>query len=125
MILLKWLVALGMGAVGALHFLQPQGFVAIVPTFLPRPLAIVYLSGVIEIVLGAALLFDRTRRWAAYGLIALFIAVFPANINMAINHIQLDPAAPIPVWAMWARLPLQFVFIFLAWLLARRAPHFR
>jgi uncharacterized membrane protein len=112
---LRVLLAAMMVIVGVLHFADPEPFVRIVPAALPAPLLWVYLSGAAEVGLGVLLLWDRTRRLAAYGLIALYIAVFPANINMAVNGVQLDPASPMPVWALWARLPLQAVLIAWAW----------
>jgi uncharacterized membrane protein len=105
------LVAIAMVSVGVLHFTDPEPFVRIVPAFLPAKLELVWLSGAAEILLGVGLLPKVTRRWASLGLVALFIAVFPANINMAINEVQLNPESPIPVWAMWARLPFQLLFI--------------
>jgi uncharacterized membrane protein len=59
-----------------------------------------------------------TRRWAAWGLIALLIAVFPANVNMALNHLPFG-RQPVPTWALWARLPLQAVLIAWAWSFTR------
>ena len=67
-------------AVGVLHFVRPKAFVRIVPKFLPTPLALVYISGFFEILGGVGLLIPETRTWAAWGLIALYVAVFPANI---------------------------------------------
>jgi uncharacterized membrane protein len=104
-----------MVGVGITHFTSPDGFVKIVPSFLPSPLLLVYVSGVFEIALGLAIQPRQTRKLAAFGLVALYLAVFPANINMAVNEVQLNPAEPIPVWAMWARLPFQVLFI--AWAL--------
>jgi uncharacterized membrane protein len=78
------------------------------PPFLPAPLFLVYLSGVIEIALGILLLVPRFSRLAAYGLIALLIAVFPANIYMAANphlFVEYSPAA------LYLRLPLQLALI--------------
>ena len=112
---LRRLIALVMVAMGTLHFAAPDPFVAIVPDWLPAPLALVYVSGVAEFAFGMGLLFHRTRRWASIGLIALLIAVFPANVHMAVHEIQLSPGGAIPVWAMWARLPLQGVFIWAVW----------
>jgi len=109
------IIALAMTAVGVMHFVKPAPFVAIVPAFLPAPLALVYISGVFEILLGWLLIPERTRALGKWGLIALFVAVFPANINMAVNQIQLDPANPMPVWMMWARLPFQLLFIGAVW----------
>jgi uncharacterized membrane protein len=106
--ILRWVLAIAMIAVGVLHFVNPDPFVEIVPPWLPAALVLVYVSGVFEIAGGAGLLIERTRRFAAFGLIALYVAVFPANIQMAI---QGDPE--IPDWALYLRLPFQLVFI--AW----------
>lgn len=104
-------------AVGVLHFTDPTPFVRIVPPWLPAPLWLVWISGAAEIALGALVLVPRPRaRWLArWGLVALYVAVFPANVHMAVNGVQLDPAEPIPAWVAWARLPLQALFI--AWAL--------
>lgn len=101
--------------VGVMHFTNPTPFVRIVPDWLPAPLWLVWISGVFEILGGVGVVIPQTRKAASWGLIALFVAVFPANIHMAINGIQLDPAAPIPAWMAWARLPFQAVFIGWAW----------
>lgn len=114
----RYLMAISMMAVGVLHFLQPQGFVLIVPKALPFPLALVYVSGFFEVVGGAGLLVPAYRKAAAWGLIVLFLAVFPANINMAVNKIALDTTT-LPDWALWGRLPLQFVLIAWAWWVAQ------
>lgn len=110
---LLYLGSFAMIAIGVSHFVDPVPFERIVPTALPAPLALVYISGAFEVLGGVGLLVPRTRRVAAWGLIALYVAVFPANVNMAINEIQLDPDGMLPVWAMWVRLPLQGVFV--AW----------
>ena len=111
---LRLLLAAAMTGIGLLHFVDPAGVVKIVPSFLPARLGLVYVSGFFEIAGGLGLLHPRTRRAAALGLIALYIAVFPANINMAVNDIQ--PAAhPIPVALLWLRLPFQVLFIAWAW----------
>lgn len=112
--IVRTLVAIAMTAIGVLHFVDPVPFVRIVPEVLPAKLALVYVSGAFEIAFGLGLLIASTRRMAALGLVALLVAVFPANVNMAIHQIQLDPGSPIPVWAMWARLPFQIVFVLLA-----------
>jgi len=108
-----WILALGMIAIGILHFAQPKPFIRIVPKFLPAPRALVYISGFFEIAGGIGLLLPATRVAAAWGLIALYIAVFPANVYMLTHDVSLNPKKPIPRWALWARLPLQLVFI--AW----------
>lgn len=114
-LIVLWVLALAMIGIGILHFVLPKPFVRIVPKSLPAPLALVYISGFFEIAGGVGLLIPATRVAAAWGLIALYIAVFPANVNMLVNNISLDPRKPIPRWMLWARLPFQFVFIGLAY----------
>lgn len=121
-LVLTYLLAIAMIGVGVSHFTSPQGFERIVPSLLPAPKLWVYLSGVFEILGGLGLLPQRTRRAAGLGLIALYVAVFPANINMAINGIQLTPDGDVPRWAMWARLPFQAVFIGWAWWVSKSDP---
>jgi uncharacterized membrane protein len=104
---------------GVSHFTQPGFFRQIVPPFLPAAGVLVAVSGVAEIVLGALVMVPATRRMAAWGIIALLIAVYPANVYQALYHPTLiDP----PAWigqptqtALWIRLPLQFVLIYWAW----------
>ena len=82
---LRFLLAIFMVTAGILHFATPEHFIRIVPGFLPFPAALVYISGVAEILLGAGLMVQTTRVICAWGLVVLFITVYPANINMAIN----------------------------------------
>ena len=103
---------------GVLHFTHTKFYVAIVPSVLPYPHALVIISGVCEIIGGAALLVPRLRRPASYGLIALLLAVFPANIGMAIGDAQ-TAATTFPPLLLWLRLPLQFVLIAIVWWCAR------
>ena len=112
--LLRVLLSLSMIGVGVLHFAQPEPFLKIVPAWLPAAYALVLVSGFFEIAGGVGLLVPRLRRAASYGLVALYVAVFPANINMAVHRISLGDA-PMPTWALWARLPFQALFI--AWAL--------
>lgn len=114
---LRLLLAAFMIFAGVMHFRSPEPFVGIVPKVLPEPLLIVHVSGVIEIALGVGLLVPSVQRYAAWGLVALFIAVFPANINMAVNHLPFGRAV-MPAWMAWARLPLQGVFVGWAYWLA-------
>ncbi len=109
---LRNLLAIFMIVAGILHFATPVPFIKIVPGFLPFPAALVYISGVFEILLGAGLFFPATRRLSGWGLVALFIAVYPANLNMAFNHIKLA-GIPDSWWLHGIRLPFQFVLI--AW----------
>lgn len=101
-----------MVAAGANHFVAPAGYVALIPSTLPAPMALVYISGVAEILGGLGLILPATRRLAGWGLIALFVAIFPANIKMAVHHLA-PGGRQIPAWALWARLPLQAVLV--AW----------
>lgn len=111
-------------AIGVLHFANPTPFERIVPPWLPAAKALVYLSGVAEIALGAGLFSERTRRWAAWGLVALYVAVFPANVHMALHRVSLvEGQPPPPDWALYGRLPLQALLIANAvWLAQRQAP---
>lgn len=109
-------------AIGVMHFASPEPFVRIVPAILPAKKLLVYLSGGFELLGGLGLLWSRTRQLASWGLILLYLSVFPANVNMALNEIQLQPDGEIAVWAMWARLPLQLVFIALVWWLGKPDP---
>lgn len=111
---MRVVLALAMVGVGTLHFLTPEPFVRIVPPGLPWPEGLVWVSGAAEIGLGALLLIPRARRLASFGLVALYVAVFPANVHMAIAQVQLDPEHPAPAWVPWARLPFQALFIALA-----------
>lgn len=106
----KWLFALIFITTGILHFARSEVFLRIVPTVLPFPLFLVYLSGVFEITLGILLLIPKYKRFAAWCLIALLIAVYPANIYMAMNTHLFPDINPMLIYL---RLPLQFVLI--AW----------
>lgn len=104
---------------GVMHFVAPKVYAQIIPPAFPRPLELVYLSGVAEIVLGLGVLIPRTRRHSAWGLILLLLAIFPANVYMATHDLVLEG---VPEWASnpsdavtWARLPLQGVLILWAW----------
>jgi uncharacterized membrane protein len=116
---LRWILTVFMTFAGVMHFVKPGPFVAMVPAQLPSPLLLVQLSGVAEILGGLGLILPQTRRFAAWGLIALYIAVFPANVNMAVNHLPLD-GKPVAPALLWARLPLQLVLIAWAAWYARR-----
>ena len=99
---------------GTLHFIKPEPFVKIVPDYLPYHLALVYVSGFFEILFGIGLLIPSLSSAAAWGLILLFIAVFPANINMAVNNIPIQ-GVPQNQILYWLRLPFQAVLIAWAW----------
>lgn len=111
---LRIILAICIIVVGIMHFAVPDPFVKIVPAALPEPLALVYISGFFEILGGIGILVPPVSQAAAWGLLILFIAVFPANINMAINAIDL-PNIPDSSLLRWGRLPLQAVLIAWAW----------
>jgi uncharacterized membrane protein len=102
------------------HFVQPQFYLEIMPPYLPWHLELVYLSGACEIAGGLGLLVPPLRRAAGWGLIALLIAVFPANVQMFLDALPKG-------WTAWTfvalgRLPLQIVFILWVWWCMRDAP---
>lgn len=105
---------------GALHFVLPQMYLRIMPPLLPEPLGLIYLSGVAEMLGGLGLLIPATRKAAAWGLVALLIAVWPANIYMAIAHISF-PGIFGQSWAQWLRVPLQIPMIYWGWMYTRGA----
>jgi uncharacterized membrane protein len=110
--LARWLMAGAMVAIGITHFTAPKPYIRIVPAALPAPAALVYISGFFEILGGLGLLIPRLRRPAAWGLVALYVAVFPANINMALKNEPL--AGKQRPLLLWLRLPLQPALIAMA-----------
>ena len=106
---LRYLTALFFAGVGVHHFIDPTPYLAIMPPYLPLHLELVYLSGLFEVLGGLGLLLPGTRRLAGWGLIALLVAVFPANIHMLVNEVYL-PDMPKEEWILWLRMPIQFLF---------------
>ena len=101
--------------VGIKHFIDPAWFVQIMPPYLPFHFEAVYLSGFFEILFGIMLLFMKTRYYAAWGLILLLIAVYPANIYLAFNKAPQEALQISAFAASWVRLPIQFIFLGLAY----------
>ena len=97
---------------GVMHFVIPRTYTAMVPDWLPRRRELVYASGVAEIAGGALVLHPRTRRAGGLWSIATLLAVFPANVHMAVNPDRY-PDVPGGAPALWARLPVQALFV--AW----------
>ena len=108
-----YLIGLIFIAAGALHFKNPQMYEAIVPPYFPAHHELVLASGFFETLGGIGVLLPRTRAAAGWGLIALLIAVFPANVYMALDTEKFGTLAP--AWALYARLPLQFVLMWWVW----------
>ena len=104
-------------AAGSLHFLKPKPYVAIVPDALPRKRELVYASGVAEIAGGSGVLAPPTRRAAGWWLIATLLAIFPANVNMAVNA---ERFRAVPRALLVVRLPLQGALIAWVWRVAVR-----
>ena len=99
---------------GILHFTHTRYYLKIVPPYLPAPRELVYVSGVAEIAGGVGVLVPRLRRPAGWGLLALLVAVFPANLYHALNPEQTTGDA-VPPAVLWARLPFQAVFMAWVW----------
>ena len=114
--ILKWLYGILFALAGANHFAHTDFYVGIMPPYLPWHTALVYASGVAEVMLGILLLSRRFERVAAWGMIALIVAVTPANVHMAM-HADLYPQYSST--ALWLRLPLQVVLIAWAYWYAR------
>ena len=116
---LRYLMGLLYFGAGMTHFRAPKVYARIVPPQFPHPVGLVYLSGVAEIVFGTGVLFQRTRRHSVWGLVALLVAVFPANVYMATSEIAAemvpDRARSVAQLIAWIRLPLQVVLIRWAW----------
>jgi uncharacterized membrane protein len=96
---------------GINHFWHPDFYMKMVETFLPYPLTMIYISGIAEMAGGLGLMIPATRRLAAFGLVFLLIAIFPTNLYMAIAH---DKFPEFSSWALYGRLPMQLVLIYLA-----------
>ncbi|HUS01011.1 MAG TPA: hypothetical protein VMY77_04755 [Chitinophagaceae bacterium] len=102
---------------GINHFIHPLFYKKIMPASIPWHMPLIFISGIAEIMLGIFLIPVLTRRVAAWGLIMLLIAIFPANINMMLNYLkEKNPA----VWITILRLPLQFVLIWWAYIFTKK-----
>jgi len=110
-------LAVFMVLAGSMHFLYTGVYAQIVPSFIPDHREMVQISGFFEIAGGVGLLIPRVSTWAAAGLILFFIAVFPANINMALNDMAI--AGRHYTFLLWLRLPLQLPLIAWAYHCAR------
>jgi uncharacterized membrane protein len=112
---LLWIMGVFYIVAGLGHFVAPAAYLPMMPLWLPTHSALIFLSGVAELVLGAAVLVPATRRLAAWGLILLLIAIFPANVHIALHDVPLFGATEgAGIWN-WVRLPFQLVLIAWAW----------
>jgi uncharacterized membrane protein len=118
-LLLKYLFGLSFVFAGLYHFVNPAFYLRMMPPYLPWHLFLIYLSGCCEAAFGLLLFVPKYTRIAAWSLIALLIAVFPANVNMALNPQLFPDISPL---ALWFRLPLQALLIAWAYWLTRGWP---
>lgn len=107
----RGILALVFCVAGLLHFVKPEVYARIVPPPIPAESAVLW-SGVAEVAGGLGLLFPRTRRAAGWGLIALLLAVWPANIQMALHAERFPNILPA---LLWLRVALQIPLIWWAW----------
>ena len=112
----RWLLAIAFVVAGAAHFVRPEIYLAMMPPWLPWPAALNLIAGGAEILGGVGLLVPRMRRAAGWGLIALLIAVFPANLHVALAGKM--PGTDFSPTVLWWRLPFQAVFIAWVWWVA-------
>jgi len=105
-------MAFALVAAGIYHFVNPKMYKRIMPPWIPFHYQLIAISGLIEIILGLLLLLPATRTIAAWGIIVFLLAVFPANIQMAINFRQRNNPY---LWVALLRLPLQFALMYWAW----------
>ena len=112
---LLWLMAAFYVFAGVMHFVRPDYYTPAMPPYLPWHEALIFLSGVAEVGLGIAVLIPSLRRWAAWGIIALLIAIFPANVHIALYNVPMFGNPEGAGIFNWIRLPLQLVLILWAW----------
>ena len=102
-----------------MHFVRPRAYEAIMPPYVPAHREAVQVSGVAELAGGLAVISPATRPVARWWLLVLLVAVFPANLHMALHPDEVErhgvPAAQIPSWLLWARLPLQPLMMIWVW----------
>ena len=104
-------------ALGLNHFVMPRTYEAIVPDYIPEKTEVVYLSGVLEVVAALMTMNERTRRVGGWFLIAVLVAIFPANVHMAISA---DRYPAVPEAVLWTRLPFQALFVYWAYKVATK-----
>jgi uncharacterized membrane protein len=114
-----WLLAAFFILAGANHFIHPTIYLPMMPPWLPSHSALIAISGGAEIVGGLAILAPATRVFGGWWLIALLVAIFPANVQMALDG---HPAWKVAPWILWARLPMQGVLIWWVYWMAIQEP---
>jgi len=113
--ILLWVMAVFYIVAGLMHFIRPDFYMPMMPPYLPWHAGLIFLSGVAELVLGIAILIPSLRPLAAWGIIALLIAIFPANLHIALYNVPVfgNPEGA-GIWN-WVRLPVQLLLILWAW----------
>ncbi|MBW8683710.1 DoxX family protein [Chitinophaga rhizophila] len=101
--------------IGIMHLATPRKLTYMIEGWLPYALQLVLISGVLEIILGAGLLIPAVRVYAAWGLIILLMAMFPANIYVAVHELPAPGGLPAKPWYTWSRLAFQPVYILWVW----------
>ncbi len=117
----RWVLGGFFVVAGINHFVMPRGYERIVPPGLGDPSTLVTISGVAEVAGGVGVLIDGTRRWAGWGLVALLVAVFPANVYMAVDPSSIS-GLRVPRVLLWLRLPLQPLAMWWAWAATQPRP---
>lgn len=98
---------------GINHFVNPDFYLGVMPDYIPAHALLVALSGIAEILLGAGVCFQPTRRLSAWLIIAMLLAFMPVHIDMIVRHADKFP--DLPLLAVWLRIPLQALLIYWAW----------
>jgi len=113
--ILLWVMAVFYIVAGLMHFIRPDFYMPMMPPYLPWHAGLIFLSGVAELVLGIAILIPSLRPLAGWGIIALLIAIFPANLHIALYNVPVfgNPEGA-GIWN-WVRLPIQLLLIWWAW----------
>ena len=101
--------------IGFFHLVKPQKLTYMIAGMLPFPHFLVMFTGVLEMLLGAGLLFPATRFYAGWGLIILLILMFPANIRVAVQQLPAPGGLPAKAWYTWSRLLFQPIYILWIW----------
>lgn len=117
--IVRYLLGIFFVVAGANHFISPDIYLEMMPSWLPLHGPAVFWSGVAEVAGGLMLFFDRTARAGGIFLILLLIAVFPANVNAAIDPGSVPQFEDVPSWLLWLRLPLQPLLAVLIWFASR------
>jgi len=113
--ILLWSMGVFYVFAGIMHFVATDFYMPMMPPYLPLHLELIYLSGIAEIALGVGVMLPAYRKVAAWGIIALLIAVFPANLHIALNNIPIGGASEGLGAANYIRLPVQGLLILWAW----------